>query len=161
LHHDVRSSPPYVHLITAFHFVILFIKLISKLLPEARNLDFTGHPEQSRQLFNTWVEEKTKHRIRDLLPGMPLSSSLANTHARRFKASNTHDRDFHPMGDGGAKKVKMMEQNKLKTRHAAFDDHAMQLPYKGHQVVMLVMLPHENSPAALEAVRVTSFCACS
>jgi serine protease inhibitor len=29
LHHDVRSSPPYVRLITAFHFVILFIKLFS------------------------------------------------------------------------------------------------------------------------------------
>jgi serpin B len=72
-----------------------------------------------------------------------------------FKASNTHDRDFHLLGNGGTKTVKMMEQNKLKTRHAAFDDHAMvQLPYKGHQVVMLVMLPHENSPAALEAVRV-------
>jgi serpin B len=49
-----------------------------KLLSEARNLDFTTQPEQSRQLINAWVEEKTKHRIRDLLPrGYAMHASIS------------------------------------------------------------------------------------
>jgi serpin B len=80
------------------------------------------------------------------------------THA--FDRSLTRDQDFHLLGRTGTKTVKMMQRDKLETRHGDFADHAMvQLPYKG-DVVMLVMLPHENSSSALQAVRVPFTVAC-
>lgn len=93
------------------------------------------------------------------MPGVPLVITNAiyfkGAWAHAFKKSSTQDQDFHLLGNAGTKTVKMMEQNKLKTRHGSFADHAMvQLPYKGQDIVMLIMLPHENSPSALQAVRV-------
>ena len=95
---------------------------------------------------------------RSIKPGVPLVITNAiyfkGAWAHAFKKSSTQDQDFHLLGNAGTKTVKMMEQNKLKTRHGSFADHAMvQLPYKGQDIVMLIMLPHENSSSALQAVR--------
>lgn len=140
-----------------------YVRRAQELLSEARNLDFNTQSEKSRQIINSWVEEKTKDKIKDLLPagsikpGVPLVITNAiyfkGAWAHAFKKSSTQDQDFHLLGNAGTKTVKMMEQNKLKTRHGSFADHAMvQLPYKGQDIVMLIMLPHENSPSALQAV---------
>jgi serpin B len=71
-----------------------------------------------------------------------------------LRRSDTQDREFHLLGNSGTKTVKMMEKNNLVTLHGSFPSHAMvELPYKGRDIVMLVVLPHENSSSALEAVR--------
>jgi len=81
--------------------------------------------------------------------------------ANAFNKANTQEEDFHLLGGSGTVKAKMMKQTKLKARYSRFSDHAMlQLPYKGNNVVMLVMLPHENSPSALEAVRALPLAPC-
>lgn len=45
-----------------------YVKRAQELLSEARNLDFNTQSEKSRQTINSWVEEKTKDKIKDLLP---------------------------------------------------------------------------------------------
>ena len=45
-----------------------YVKRAQELLSEARNLDFNTQSEKSRQIINSWVEEKTKDKIKDLLP---------------------------------------------------------------------------------------------
>jgi serine protease inhibitor len=37
----------------------------------------------------------------------------------------------------------------------------VQLPYKGQDTVMLILLPHKNSPSALQAVRRVSIPWCA
>ena len=51
------------------------------------NLDFKGHPEDSRITINTWVEDKTEDRIRDLIPAGVIDpmTRLVITNAIYFK----------------------------------------------------------------------------
>lgn len=139
-----------------------FVQRAQELLSEARNVDF-NQSETARHTINTWVEEKTKQKIKDLLPpgsitpGIPLVITNAiyfkGAWMHAFKKENTQDQDFHLLNNAGRVTAKMMEQNKLKARYGSFDGHAMvQLPYKGHDIVMLVALPHENSASALQSL---------
>ena len=47
------------------------------------NLDFINQPEDSRKTINTWVEDKTNNKIKDLLPmsrkTCPLSYPILRT----------------------------------------------------------------------------------
>ena len=51
------------------------------------NLDFKGHPEDSRITINTWVEDKTENRIKDLIPAGVIDpmTRLVITNAIYFK----------------------------------------------------------------------------
>jgi serpin B len=72
----------------------------------------------------------------------------------KFEKECTHDANFHLLDGSGVQLVKMMEMSGLDTQHGSFSDHDMlQLPYEGGDVVMLVLLPHQNSASALQAVR--------
>ncbi len=114
------------------------------------DVDFVGATEQARKAINDWVEEQTKQKIKDLLkPGsltvdtrLVLTNAIYfnGTWADPFKKDATHDEPFRL---GADKKVDapLMHQ----TGHYGYLDgdgfQALELPYKGGELSMVVLLP--------------------
>jgi len=83
-------------------------------------LNITGETEKARQRINGWVEQKTEHRIKDLIPsgGLSESTRLVITNAvyfmgqwaKPFEEGSTREEDF-TKGDGGKVRVKMMQDH--------------------------------------------------
>ena len=125
-----------------------------------RVLDFTTEPEPARLAINAWVAEQTEERIKDLLaPGSITDATrLVLTNAIYFNAawavpfeeSATKDGEFSLL-DGGIKTTAMMK-GQLKGAHAALTDfQAFDLPYDGHELSMVVVLPDAGKFATVEA----------
>jgi len=53
------------------------------------NLDFISHPEESRLIINTWAEEKTREKIKNLIPEGAIGplTRLVITNAISFKGT--------------------------------------------------------------------------
>jgi serpin B len=119
-------------------------------------LDFIHQPEPSRILINNWVRKQTKDRIKDLIPlgGIIDSTKLVLTNAIYFKAewattfnaANTFDRKFQ-------RSVRDSIMVKTMSQKAAFpvaktDDYqAIELPYKGNEMSMLIIMPEPGKMA--------------
>lgn len=115
-------------------------------------LDFFNETEKSRRIINRWVEEKTKERIKELiLPGgVDKLTALVLTNAiyfkgdwkTKFEKKNTELADFSISAEDKVK-VDMMH---LKEDFKYYEDEKMQaieLPYRGDELSMLVLLPQE------------------
>ena len=69
---------------------------------EIRNLDFKNDTENSRLTINSWVEEKTKNKIKNLIEQLSPMTKLVLTNAIYFKGdwaeqfdkNSTRDREF-------------------------------------------------------------------
>jgi serpin B len=117
---------------------------------EARNLDFVNNPEGARQTINAWVEDKTRDRIRDLLPRGSIDSMtrLVITNAVYFKGSwndpfeeaATSDGEF-TLADGSTVEVPMMHQTEEYPYAETHGCRAVELPYADNQSSMIVLLP--------------------
>ncbi len=115
-----------------------------------KSTNFAGAPEKSRETINKWVEDQTEDRIKNLVPqgAIDPSTVLTLTNAIYFDAAWRHsfpkdltrDRDFHLL-DGSAMEAPMMHQlNNL--RYTEGDGYqALELPYAGDELSMLVLLP--------------------
>jgi serpin B len=115
-----------------------------------RVLDFEAEPEPSRVTINKWVEEQTESRIKDLIPQGAIDSltRLVLTNAvyfnaawqSQFEESATAPGPFYLL-DGGDITVQMMRQT------ASFDYlegdgfRALELPYDGGEISMVILLP--------------------
>jgi serpin B len=126
---------------------------------KAANVDFIRETEKSRQTINTFIEEQTNGKIKDLLePGvLDASTRLVLTNAVYFKGtwewefdkSDTEDRDF-TTNTGEVLQVPMMSMKPEEPRfnYVENDDlEILELPYKGDDISMLVILPKENIDA--------------
>ncbi len=122
-------------------------------------VDFIGAAEPARRTINAWVEEQTRDKIKDLLKPIHITAStvLVLTNAIYFKAlwdmpftaRNTRPGEFQP-SNGAKVPVKMMNQT---DRFRYFDEgsfQALELPYKGNTLAMVVFLP--RSPDGLAAL---------
>lgn len=115
-------------------------------------LDFQTQPEPSREAINQWVEDKTQERIKDLIPqGMiKPTTRMVLTNAIYFKASWLHafDADITAPGDftlrdGSTVSADLMYQT-TDFKYAQMDGYkAIELPYDGGDVSMLVFLPED------------------
>jgi len=112
-------------------------------------LDF-AKSEEARKTINTWVEEKTNDKIKDLIPAGALDSltRLVLTNAIyfkgdwsiKFKEENTKESDFH-ITEQKTAKVQMMYQ-KENFEYANLDNmQLLQMHYKGDELSMLIILP--------------------
>ena len=115
-----------------------------------RPADFSAAPEESRLAINDWVAESTEARIRDLIPPDVINSltRMVLTNAIYFNASwllpfneaNTRAQPFHLL-DGRSIDVPMMRTEE-EFGYAAGDGYqAVDLPYVGHELSMIVMVP--------------------
>ncbi|GBM64609.1 Leukocyte elastase inhibitor C [Araneus ventricosus] len=118
-----------------------------------RNVDFAREGPRLVEEINDWVKEKTNGKIQKLLQQLSPASALVLLNAVYFKGTwetqfdpkNTRDGVFYNNGlKSEAKNVPMMN---LETElpMAFFNDFkALELPYKGGNVSMLILLPHKR-----------------
>jgi serpin B len=134
-----------------------------------RLLDFVKAPEESRGVINDWVSEETEGKIEDLLPQGSISPAtvLVLTNAIYFNAAwshpfeeeLTHDGPFNLL-DGSQVTVPMMEQIEFFGYAEGEGYQAVELPYDGEELSMVILLPEagrfEEFASALGAERVAS-----
>ncbi len=132
-----------------------------------RLVDYMRAAEEARLLINGWVEDETKDRIKDLIPPGVITpdTRLVLANAIYFKASWLHQFSKQATApgqftrlDGSKVNVPMMHQG-VRTRYAEVDGvQAVELPYVGNGVSMLLLLPAEGKfrefEASLDAARV-------
>ena len=127
------------------------------------NVDFVGQTEEARLTINKWVEKQTNNKIKDLIPQKALDSTtrLVLTNAiyfkgmwvKQFDKAKTLEKDFE-ISPGKTVKAMMMG---LTGEEAVFkyteveDLQVLELPYKGEELSMLILLPKKGSTDALEA----------
>ncbi len=129
---------------------------------EVTALDYVTAAESSRQTINSWVEEKTNDKIKDLIPAGVLSplTRMVLTNAIYFKGTwvmqfdeeDTTDQDFHvsPEETVTAQMMRLTGDD-VKFNYAEDEDaQVLELPYDGEEVSMLVILPKENDLEDLE-----------
>lgn len=100
--------------------------------------------EQSRQVINDWVSEKTADRIKDLLPKNSLDDAkLVITNAVYFNASWANAFDMNMTADapfnlasGETISVSTMQKTLLLSYMSTPIYEAVRLPYKGNRIVM-------------------------
>ncbi len=130
-------------------------------------LDFLTDPEAARLTINTWVEDQTEGRIEDLLPQGSVNSDtrLVLTNAIYFKADweyqfsdqMTHTADFTRL-DGTTVPVDMMGQDEIEVPYFANADFQMvELPYKGQDTSMVILLPADGQFDAVESEIAAAF----
>lgn len=136
-------------------------------------VDYRHDPEAARRLINTWVEEQTAQKIRDLLaPGSVNADTrltLVNAvyflgaWARPFPKEATADAPFH-REQGGDVTVPFMH---MTGRFGYLEQDGVQivsLPYRGNTMEMVVILPAAGTPlptieAQLDADRLATWLA--
>lgn len=116
-------------------------------------LDFRNEAEKSRQIINNWVEEKTKEKIKDLIPqgGVNAATVLVLTNAiyfkgewkTKFEEKDTKPADFTISAKDKVKVPLMHIEEKFK-HHSDEKMQIVELPYKGDELSMLVLLPMET-----------------
>jgi len=123
---------------------------------KAANLDFISKTEESRQTINSFIEEQTNNKIKDLIPAGVLDSMtrLVLTNAIYFKGtwewqfdkSDTHDADFKITEDNIVQVPMMyMKPEKAMFNYADTGDlQILEMPYKGDEISMLILLPTGN-----------------
>jgi serpin B len=123
-------------------------------------IDFVGNPTLARKTINDWVEQQTQQKIKDLLQPAHITpfTRLVLTNAiyfkgdwaRAFTKGMTTQQDFHVTPDQKVK-VPLMHQRKSYNYLAGDDFQALELPYAGNELSMIVLLPRKlDGLAALE-----------
>jgi serpin B len=115
-----------------------------------RILDFINETEQSRLAINKWVSDQTEGRIEDLIPQGAIGTltRLVLTNAIYFNAAwaypfdkeMTADGPFYLL-DGGQVIVPMMKQTESFGYTEGEGYQAVELPYDGGELSMVILLP--------------------
>jgi serpin B len=138
--------------------------LITYYLAHGEMLDFAGDPEGSAETINAWVEANTGGKIIDILsPGdITAFTYLVLTNAIYFKSDWKYQFDpaatdnmTFSKSDGETVQAEMMhlhDENITFNYSANQDVQMLQLPYKGNEVSMYILLPRTNNIASLESM---------
>ncbi len=115
-------------------------------------LDFKHAPEQARVHINDWVESKTAKRITNLIPSGPITPLtrlvLANAiyflgkWADPFEWRDTHLSPFHLTASQAKDVATMNRTAEMRVAHQN-GVTAVELPYKGGEMSMLLLVPDE------------------
>ncbi len=112
--------------------------------------DFKNEAEAARAKINQWVAEKTKEKIKDILPPGSLTAwtrlVLANAiyfkgvWAKPYKKTQTSSQPFH-LSDTSQIKVPLMHHLDEVRYMENRDFQAVELPYQSNELSMVVLLP--------------------
>ncbi len=124
-----------------------------------RLLDFVKAPEESRITINDWVSDQTEGRIEDLIPQGEIDALtrlvLANAiyfnaaWLNPFEEERTQDGPFFLL-DGGQVTVPMMHQTERFPYAEGEGYQAVEIPYDGSELSMVVLLPRPGEFEAFE-----------
>jgi serpin B len=124
-----------------------------------RILDFITETEKSRLAINDWVSGQTEGRIEDLIPPGAIGAltRLVLTNAIYFNAAweypfdeeMTADGSFYPL-DSGQVTVPMMKQTESFGYTEGQGYQAVELPYDGGELSMVILLPEAGKFEAFE-----------
>ncbi|WP_410510238.1 serpin family protein [Methanosarcina hadiensis] len=127
---------------------------------EVTNLDFAGKPDGSRDTINEWVEDKTNNKIKDLVPEDSITpdAQIIITNAIYFNGKWIYvfdkrltDKDtFYPI-EGEKISVDMMHSAENFAYGENSDAKIIELPYRGNNLSMYIVLPKENNIEKFEA----------
>lgn len=119
---------------------------------ESKNVDFAGHTEQARQEINSWVENKTQDKIKDLITqGMIKSSTklvLVNTIYFKakwespFNSTATRKAIFHP-NDSISDSASFMNKAGYYEYYKDSNLQVLEIPYYNGKISMLILLPNK------------------
>lgn len=129
----------------------------------AQPLDFKNAPEESREYINSWVEEQTNEKIKDLLAAGSISGDtrLVLVNAIHFKAnwktmfdaSKTKDHPFY-LSSTENKQIPMMnsKSNFQFLHDEDLGSKFLRLDYESEKFEMIVILPDDiNGLSGLES----------
>jgi len=115
-----------------------------------RRADFIGTPEEARRDINDWVSEETEGKIEDLMGPWTITPDtrlvLANAiyfkgmWEVQFDAKKTGPAPFYRL-DGSQVKVSMMRVKEHFPYTEGMDFQAIELPYTGDTLSMIILLP--------------------
>ena len=123
---------------------------------KAANVDFVKETEKSRQTINSFIEEQTNDKIKELIPPGILDpyTRLVLTNAIYFKGTwewefdkgDTREQDFKITPSNVVKTPTMyMKPERARFNYADLGNlQILELPYKGNEVSMLVLLPKQG-----------------
>ena len=134
-----------------YNFLDEFLELTEKSYGAGlKEVDFVTQAEKVRLIINAWVEEKTQEKIKDLIKRGVLDrlTRLVLTNAIYFKGDWLNQFDKKRTRDEPFK-LKRREQVKVPMMHIKerfkywADDklQVLQLPYKGEELSMVILLP--------------------
>ena len=116
------------------------------------SVDYQKDAEGARREVNKWVEEKTKQKIKNLIAEGVFNSltrlTLVNAvyfkgfWQNEFEKQATYDEEFF-LSTGEEIQVKMMHLKSSFKLHIAETYQVLEMPYKGNEFSMLILLPHE------------------
>jgi len=118
-----------------------------------RQVDFKGDADNARKTVNTWVADQTNQKIKDLLKPTHVTplTRLILTNAIYFKGdwatqfNVKHTRDGEFLTLAGDKVQTPLMSHKLEVPYYESSDmQAIELPYKGKELSMLIMLPKKR-----------------
>jgi len=118
-------------------------------------VDFINAPEEQRQKINLWVENQTNKKIINVLPE---NSILDNTRMvlvnaiyfkgdwnNKFDEKNTYEGEFN-INNTTKKNTQMMYQKKEFNYYEDDSFQYVELPYKGEDTSMIIILPQSLYP---------------
>ena len=122
-----------------------------------RFVDFAGNTEAARLEINTWGEEQTKEKIKDLIKQGMLEPSTAlvlcnaiyfkGNWLSQFEKARTRETDFISTPEKTIQVPMMNQSTNVKFRR--FDGFsAIELPYAGNDLSMVVFLPEQQDGLA-------------
>ncbi|XP_018420167.1 PREDICTED: leukocyte elastase inhibitor-like [Nanorana parkeri] len=139
----------------SFHIVQQYQQLIKKhFRAEIQAVDFAQKAEDVRNKINTWVEEQTESKIKDLLPQDSVDSltKLVLVNALYFKGNwdvkfpeeNTEQKPFR-LSKTKTKMVPMMfQRNKYNMFYIEeLETKVLELPYVNKETSMIILLPDD------------------
>jgi serpin B len=139
------------------HFKPDFKKAVADFYGGAFNkVNFRAQPDEAIRTINAWVSDTTHEKIKELAKRdlIKAYTRLILTNAiyfkgwrkKQFKENDTRDEDWH--GQDGTRKVPMMHQRGGYPYCEGDGFQALDLPYKGEQLSMLVVLPRKKDGLA-------------